>query len=92
MCSDQCLGGLKSSSSFCVGHGCPVLPLQGAGEFGSSDVGDAHRRIGGRRPMSALVCLCSQSCGDAGVRVGRGYRSTILSSWWPARGAKACRT
>ena len=92
MCSDQCLGGLKSSSSFCAGHGCPVLLLQGAGEFDSSGVGDARRKIGGRRLTSALFYLCSQSCGDAGVRVGRGYRSTILSSWWPARGAKACRT
>jgi hypothetical protein len=92
MCSGQCLGSLKSSSSFGVGHGRPLLLLEVAGEFGSSVVGDAHRRTGGRRLMSALVYLCSQSYGDAGVRVERGCRSKILSSWWPARGAKACRT
>jgi hypothetical protein len=69
-----------------------LLLLEVAGGFGSNVVGDAHRRIGDRRLKSALVDLCSQSCGDAGVRVGRGCRSKILSSWWPARAAKACRT
>jgi hypothetical protein len=92
MCSEQCLGGLKSSSSFGAGRDCPWLLLVGAGESGSSVVGDAHRQIGDRRLMSALVYLYSQSCGDADVRVERGCRSKILSSWWPARAAKACRT
>jgi len=92
MCSDHCLGGSKSSSSFGVDHGCPVLLPEGAGVFGLSVVGDAHPRTGGRRLTSALVCPYSQSCGGAGARVERVCRSRILSSWWPARAAKACRT
>lgn len=93
MCSGQCHGGLKSSSSFGAGRGCPVLLLEDAGGSGSSVVDDAHRRIGGRRRMSALFYLWSQSCGgETDVQVERGYRSKIPSSCLPARGAKACRT
>jgi hypothetical protein len=84
-------GGLKSSSSFGVGRGCPVSrPGSGAGW---SDEREWHQKSVGcrRRLTNAWACLCLQSCGGAGVQGGRGYRSNFLSSWKLAPGAKACR-
>jgi hypothetical protein len=67
-------GGLKSSSSFDVGRGCPVS--RPGSDAGWSDEREWHRKSGGcrQRLMSAWACLCLQNCGGAGVQGGRGYR------------------